>query len=376
MDKEKGVVGTKIFFPEEDIDSLCNEFREILESGYLTLGKYGEEFEKEFANYTGTKYGVSVSSGTSAIEIVLRSIGVKGCSVVIPTNTFAATGFAVIHAGGKIVFADIGNDLCMSAESLSEQIKENTKVVVLVHVAGIISPDINKIREICEEKGIILIEDAAHAHGSCINGKKSGSLGKAGCFSFYPTKVMTSGEGGMITTNDEQLYKKAIVFRDQGKRSYSENIHVELGANHRMSELHAAIGIKQFKRMEKFVENRKMVAKIYDNGLKGVSGVELIDIPQNVESNYYKYVVLLKGGIDRSEVKKRLKEEFGVGCTGEVYELPLHLQPVFKEITGNKEGDFPVAEDLCKRQICLPMTAVMTKEDAIYVVESLKKVLL
>ena len=256
-----------------------------------------------------------------------------------------------------------------------ENIKEDTKGIIVVHIGGIVAPQIKEIQEICEDHNLFLIEDAAHAHGSTLDGKMAGSFGDAAAFSFYPTKVMTSGEGGMITTDNEKIYKRALVFRDQGKAGFYGNVHTEMGYNWRMSEVHAAIGLSQFARLEEFIEDRRRIAKIYDKELKGIDRLTPIMIPSNVESNYYKYVALLEEGIDRSDVKKELKEEYNVSLSGEVYELPCHLQPIFKELYGFKDGDFSIAEDICKRQICLPVFATMTDEQAKYVVKSLKEVL-
>ena len=369
------IPAAKIYFPEEDRKELLKQIDGILESGQLTLGKYTREFEERFAEYSGTKYAIAVNSGTSALEIPLRALDVKGHSVIVPTNTFFATPASVIHAGGEVIFADVTENLCIDPESVKENIREDTKGVIVVHIGGIVAPQIKAIQEICEDKGLFLIEDAAHAHGSTLDGKKAGSFGDAAAFSFYPTKVMTSGEGGMITTDDKRIYERTLVFRDQGKAGFYGNVHTEMGYNWRMSEIHAAIGLSQFARLEEFVRDRRSVAKIYDEELKTINGVTPIQIPSEVESNYYKYVTMLDEGIDRAEVKKELKEKYGVGLSGEVYELPSHLQPIFKDVQGFKEGDFPVAEDVCKRQICLPVFATMTEEQAKYVVDSLTEVL-
>ena len=220
----------------------------------------------------------------------------------------------------------------------------------------------------------MLIEDAAHAHGSTLRGKKAGSFGIASAFSFYPTKVITSGEGGMILTDNEDLMKKALVLRDQGKAGFLGNVHTEIGYNWRLSEIHAAIGLSQFNRLEEFITNRRAIAKIFDEGLKDIGGMRALSIPEAVRSNYYKYIAFLEEDIVRSDFKKKLKEKHNVSLSGEVYELPLHLQPIFKKMYGHKEGDFKQAEDLCKRHICLPVFPTMTKEDGKYVLDSIKEV--
>ena len=367
------IPAARIYFPEGDRKEILKQIDGILESGQLTLGKYGKEFEQKFAEYVGTKYAMAVNSGTSALEIILRALDIEGFSVIVPTNTFFATPASVVHAGGKVIFADITDNLCLDPKSLQQNIQKDTKAVFIVHIGGLIPPEIVEIQQICQERGLFLIEDAAHAQGSTLNGKKAGSLGIAAAFSFYPTKVITSGEGGMITTDDDNIYQRALVFRDQGKAGFLGNIHTEMGYNWRMSEVHAAIGLSQFARLGEFIADRRKAAQFYNEELAKVDNLSLVKIPPEAKSNYYKYVAILKDGIDRVTLKKKLKEEYGVSLSGEVYELPCHLQPIFK--TGFKGGELPVAEDLCKRQICLPVFAGMTEEQARYVVQSLKEVL-
>jgi len=372
---EMQIPAAKIYFPEEDRKLLAKQIDGILDSGQLTLGRYGKEFEQKFADYLGVEYAVAVNSGTSALEIPLRALGVEGHSMIVPSNTFFATPAAVVHAGGRVIFADITGNLCLDPGSVKRKIQKDTKGIIIVHIGGVIPPQIWEIQKICEEYNLFLVEDAAHAHGSTLDGKKAGGFGIAAAFSFYPTKVMTSGEGGMLVTNNEELYKKALVFRDQGKAGFYSNVHTEMGYNWRMSEIHAAIGLSQFARLEEFVAARRKIAQIYDSALENVNGVNPIKLPPEVRPNYYKYVALLENGIDRVSLKKALKEKYGVSLSGEVYELPCHLQPIFKDLYGFKGGESPVAEDFCRRQICLPVFATMTEEQAKYVVDSLKEVL-
>lgn len=369
------VPAAKIYFPEEDRRELLSRIDGILESGQLTLGKYTKEFEEKFAQFVGTKYAVAVNSGTSALEIILRTLNIEGSSVIVPTNTFFATPASVIHARGKVIFSDIADNLCLEPQSLRESIQKDTKAVIVVHIGGTVPPQITEIQQICEEHSLFLIEDAAHAQGSTLNTKKAGSFGIAAAFSFYPTKVMTSGEGGMITTDDEKIYERALVFRDQGKAGFLGNIHTEIGYNWRMSEIHAAIGLSQFSRLGEFIADRRRIARIYDEELTKIDWVTPLKIPPEVRSNYYKYVAFLKDGTDRASLKKDIKERYGVGLSGEVYELPCHLQPIFKNLYGFKGGEFPVAEDLCKRQICLPVFTRMIGEEARYVTRSLREVI-
>lgn len=370
----------RIPFTDEGIAFVQREIGEVLKSGQLAMGKYVAEFERRFAEFVGTKYAIGVNSGTSALEICLRAIDVRDSTVIVPTNTFMATATSVIHAGGKLIFSDVSKEnLCMDAEDVKEKIQKNTKAVILVHIGGIISSQLKAIQEICEDHKLFLIEDAAHAHGSTINGKKAGSIGIAGAFSFYPTKVITCGEGGMITTDDKEIYNKALTLRDHGKPDHRFNKHTEFGYNWRLSEIHAVIGLEQMNKIDWILSERRRVARIYDEKLRDVGGIELIKIPPNMVSSYYKYIVYLKEGVNRNYVKDKMKNEYEVELTGEVYADSCHSQPVFKKYPDamlNKESDkFSGADYVCNRHVCLPLYPGLTEEEVSYVAESLKSVI-
>ncbi|HYY42362.1 MAG TPA: DegT/DnrJ/EryC1/StrS family aminotransferase, partial [Pyrinomonadaceae bacterium] len=335
----------------------------------LTLGRHVRAFEEEFAAATGSRHAVAVNSGTSSIEIPLRVFGVEGRDVLVPTNTFFATPAAVVHAGGRPRFVDADpSTFSMSLGALKRRLTLETAGVIVVHIAGIVTPEMYAIRDFCKARGLFLFEDAAHAQGCGFGGRAAGTFGDAASFSFYPTKVMTSAEGGMIVTDDERLRDEAVIYRDQGKADFYTNAHTRMGYNWRMSEPHAIIGRSQLARLEEFIAARRRVARVYDEGLRGVEGITPLLLPDGCRSNYYKYVALLGPGIDRGALKQVLREEYAVGLSGEVYEQPCHRQPVFASYAA---GDFPAAEDICARHVCLPVYATMTDEEARYVVSSL-----
>lgn len=368
----------RIPFTDEEIVSIQNAVYEVLKSGQIAMSKHVAEFEKRFAEFTGTKYAIGVNSGTSALEIPLRAIDISKSSVIVPTNTFMATATAVVHAGGKIVFTDTcKEDLGMDPKDLKRKIRKDTKVVMLVHVGGIISKHYSEIREICTDSNIILMEDSAHAHGATIDGKKAGSLGLASGFSFYPTKVMTCGEGGMITTDNKEIYEHAEMLRDHGKPDHRFNQHTEFGYNWRLSEIHAIVGLEQMKKIDWILNERRRIAKLYDELLQDVKEIELVKIPKNVKSSFYKYIVYLKDGISRDLVKNEMKNRYDVELTGEVYADPCHSQPVFKKypetILNKKSDKFPGADYVCNRHICLPLYPGLTDDEVNYVAASLKK---
>lgn len=372
----KHIPPMKLFFPREDVYRIKSDVEKILKSGMLTLGEYTRRFESEYAKLCGVKHAVAVNSGTSALEISLRTSGLENeDEVLVPTNTFSATASAVFFAGGKPVLTDVNsNTLCIDAQNIQKYMTTKTKGVMVVHIGGLICPDIKAIREICEDRHLFLIEDAAHAQGSSINGQSAGSLGDVGCFSFYPTKVITTGEGGMITTNNDKVAEKARILRDQGKEGFHGNAIVELGYNWRLPEISAALGIAQLKRLPEIIERRNKVAQHYDKKLNPLNEIKPLKTLSNMVHNYYKYVALLGASINREKLKQRLREK-GVRCGGEVYWPPLHLQPIFRRLLGTREGDFPVSENVCKRMLCLPIYAQMSIEDVEYVTEKLEETL-
>jgi len=366
------IPSVKLSFPPEDVSRITGYVTQILQSGMLTMGEFTRSFEKNFSEAVAVEHAIAVNSGTAALEIALRCIGVKtGDEVVVPTNTFTATAAAVLFAGGKLVLVDVNPDtMCVDVSNFKKALTDRTRGIMVVHVGGLICPEIDKIAEICRERDLFLIEDAAHAHGSLHNGRAAGSFGDVGCYSFYPTKVMTTGEGGMVVTNDEVLADRARVLRDQGKESFHSNTIVELGYNWRINEISAAIGLVQLERLQQTVRDRNVVAKIYDQGLMRTSSISSLKIPQGDLCNYYKYIAFLERGINRDRFKQRLQER-GVSVTGEVYWPPLHLQPIYQKLLANKPGEFPISEDFCSRMICLPIYPQLSHDEAQYVVESI-----
>ena len=221
--KKEGVIMREIissfpYFPESSLQTILHDIEASLRSGRLTDGPHAQDFEKKFAEYNNVKYAVAVNSGTAALEVALRYFNVKDKEVIVPTNTFVSTPNSVIFAGGTPVFADMRADtLCIDPEDVKRKLTVKTAGVIVVHIAGLVCPQIGELKQLCEDRGLFLIEDAAHAHGATINSQKAGTLGDAGCFSFYPTKVMTSCEGGMITTNNFALAEKARCMRTCGQ---------------------------------------------------------------------------------------------------------------------------------------------------------------
>lgn len=364
----------RVVFSPEDIQSICELISGALRSGSLTLGTIGKQLEQGFAELCETRHAVAVSSGTSALEIALRALDVAGGEVIVPANTFYATAGAVMHAGAKLRLADIEREtFALDPADLERRLTPQTRAVVLVHIGGVVSPHTPAIVELCARRGIPVIEDAAHAAGASLNGKPAGSFGVAGAFSLYPTKIITSGEGGVLVTSDERIDREARIYRDQGKAGFTQNFHTRLGHNWRMSEPHAAIGFTHLQHLRRFVEERNRIAQRYDEGLARLPSVTPVPVPRECRSNYYKYLALLPQGVDRANLKQRLRSEYGVGLSGEVYEAPLHMQPVFDGVA--ERGSLPVAEELCARHVCLPVYQGMSEADTERVVTALHNAL-
>lgn len=362
----------RVVFPPDARRQVLEWIDEALVTGALTLGPRTVELEEAFAARHGVPYAVAVSSGTAALEIVLRILGVDGREVLVPANTFFATAVAVLHAGGRPRLADVDpSTLALSADTVEAALTDETAGVVMVHIGGLVSPEVRAIRRLCDERGLFLVEDAAHAHGASVDGDAAGSFGVAGAFSFYPTKVLTAGEGGMIVTSDPALAAEARIYRDQGKDGFLGGDHVRMGAAWRMSELHASVALAHLRHLDDFIAVRRSVAAHYDEALPGVAGVTAVRPPAGCASNYYKYPVLLEPGIDRALVKARMRER-GVGLSGEVYASPLHRQPVFADLP---HGDLTFAEDVCRRHICLPVHSDMIEKEATYVLARLEETL-
>ncbi len=365
------VPAARIQFLPEDRIWIAERIQEVLASGQLTLGKFGAEFEKKFAQLCGVRHGIAVNSGTSSLEIILRAMGVAGKDILVPTNTFFATAAAVVHSGANPVFIDMDPEsFAVDPETVEKSLTAKTIGLIIVHIGGIISRKTQELADLAAKKGLWMVEDAAHAHGSSHQGISAGAFGIGSSFSFYPTKVMTSGEGGMIVTNNDKIAEEARIYRDQGKASFTQNAHVRMGYNWRMSEPHAIIGLKHLERLPAMIQDRQHIAAIYDEALKEFSNLYPLRVPAGGSCNYYKYIVVLRQKPDRKQLKTLLRERYGVSLTGEVYEDPLHKQPVFEKYAPRP---LPISEDLCARHVCLPVFSGMTDAEAEQVIRALKE---
>ena len=363
----------RILFPPEDRAEILARIDDALSTGQLTLGPIGAELEAAFAQRHGTKHAVAVSSGTAALEIILRTLGVEGREVVVPANTFFATAAAAVHAGATLRFVECDpQTMAIDPTDLASCIGPDTAAVVVVHIGGLITPAIDEIAALCSAAGVHLVEDAAHAHGSAFAGRAAGNFGVGGELLLLPHEGHRGRRGrDDRRPNDDDIAEEARVYRDQGKGSFHANFHTRMGANWRMSEPHAAIVLSQLGRLDEFIARRQELAARYDAALASLDLGTLV-IPAAASSNYYKYVAFLPEGIDRTLFKQHLRAEFDIGLSGEVYDTPLHHQPIFSQLD---DRALPGSEWLCARHVCLPLYPALSEADADYVVESLETAL-
>ena len=338
-------LGKPIFDKEMEeaaLDALRNE--------RFVLGESVHKFEEEFAKYCGTDFAVSTSSGTDALKIAMLAAGIHpGDAVVTSPASFIASANAIIHAQGTPHFSDINPETNnIDPSKMEKAITATTKAVIPVHLYGY-PADMNSINDLGDKRGLIVIEDACQAHGASYSGKKTGSLGFIGCFSFYSSKNMTvGGDGGMITISDEKIAAAAMKLRDCGRKS--QYVHDIIGFTSRLNSVNAAIGRVQLKRLDAWNKHRREAAKIYDRYLEGVGDLVFRQAFTTVEPVYHLYVVRTK---HRDELKTWLESQ-GIGC-GVHYALPIHLQPIYRQMFGYAEGAYPNAEELSKTCLSLPI---------------------
>ncbi|ELY48910.1 DegT/DnrJ/EryC1/StrS family aminotransferase [Natronolimnohabitans innermongolicus] len=337
----------------------------------LTMGDHCDAFEREFAAYVGREHGIVTNSCTSALETVFRTLDVRGEDVIVPVQTFAANATSVLSTGGELRFADIEpHDHNVSVESVRERISDDTAAVVVVHFAGNVCNRTAELRDLCEEHDAVLIEDCSHAHGARIDGKPAGSIGHVACFSFYATKVMTAGEGGMILTDDREFAREAAAIRNRGLDPATDDSRFEfVGSNYRLSEMAAVLGRSQLPHVDEFVAHRNDLADVYDDVLSDLADrerVRPVSPPANVRSSYWRYPLALENGRNRPRIRDRLRED-GIPIDW-AYDPPLHRQP-FVTDRYDTDGVAPNAESAMGRHICLPIHRDLSVEDAKYIGE-------
>ena len=350
---------------EEEISAV----NEVLRSGVIAEGQRVKDFEAAFAGYAGTSYAVAVNSGTAALHVALLAHGIGAGDEVITTPfSFVATSNSVLFTGAKPVFADIREDTFnIDPESIVEKITTKTKAIIPVHLYGQ-AADMKAITEIAEDKNLIIIEDACQAHGATFEGKKVGSFG-SGTFSFYPTKNMTTSEGGIITTNDKNVAEKSRMIRSHGSKQ--RYLHEMLGFNLRLTDIAAAIGLVQLRKIDDFNNSRIKNAQQLTRQLRNIKGISLPFVDRRCGHVFHQYTVRIKGNISRDEVVSLLNMK-NIG-TGIYYPLPIHQQPFYREL--GYSDSMPVSERASKEVVSLPVHPSLNEGDLDTISETLSEIM-
>ncbi|RXE56661.1 aminotransferase DegT [Methanoculleus taiwanensis] len=356
----------KPYLGEEEIAAVA----EVMRSGMIASGPKVTEFERRFAEYSDVRHAVATSNGTTALHAGFLAAGIgAGDSVVVPSFSFIATATSVSMTGAAPVFADVDErTFTLDPDAVLEALRPDTKAVVGVHLYG--QPfDVRPLREICDDHGLLLIEDAAQAHGADYRGKRVGGFADFGCFSFYPTKNMTTGEGGMVTTDDPALAERVRLYINHGQsRKY---LHTAIGYNFRLTDMGAAVGLVQLSRLEGFNERRIHNAAALDRCVRE-SGLLPPHRMDGVRHVYHQYVVTVPASfpLSRDDLMQRLHEE-GIGSAVH-YPIPIHAQPVYREVA---EGcHCPVSERLAASVLSLPVHPLVTDDDLARIAASLKSI--
>lgn len=354
---------------------------EVLRSEWLTTGPKISEFEDKFSNFIRSKYAVAVSSGTAALHAAMFAIDIdSGDEVIVPTMTFAATANCIVFQGGTPVFADVlPGTLLINPIEVERKITQKTKAIIAVDYAGH-PADYDELRSIANKHGLYIIADACHSIGGHYKGEPVGSIADLNTFSFHPVKNITTGEGGMITTDDENLAKKMKIFRNHGitsdhrERSEKGSWYYEmqdLGYNYRITDFQCALGLTQLKKLPRWIQRRQEIANTYTEAFSCLEAIETPIVSKGIKHAWHLYVIILrldKLKINRGELFSKLREN-NIGVN--VHYIPVHLHPYYQNNYGCQHGQFPVSENAYDRILSLPIYPKMTDKEVRTVINTI-----
>ncbi len=352
-------------FPEALRKTIATDIEAILASGRLMMGPWAKKFEECFAALCGRAHAVSVNSCTTALHITLAFAGVKDKDVLVPAGSFITDVSAVEFAGGRPILVDMNRDtLALDVEDLKRKVTPNTRAIVWVHLTGIIAQDYQAILDFAATHELFVIEDAAHAHGASVDGRAAGSFGDASTFSFYPTKVLSSGTGGMLTTDNADLARYAREVRVFGKQEGTGEI-VHYGNDWFLDEIRACIGYHHTSQLNIQIAYRRALAARYCERLANQPGIRMLDVPPSSAPAWYQFPIFLDPGIDRSALMEALKATHGIEAKG-IYK-PTHQEQIFRCFD---DGSLKTTEDVLHRSLCLPMHPAVSDADADRIAEA------
>jgi len=346
---------------------------EVLKSGILALGPNLKKFEEDFSNYLGVKYACAVSSGTAGLHVAVKSLGLKKDDEVITSPfSFIASSNCLLYENVKPVFVDIDEETFnMDPEKIEKAITKKTKTILVVHIFGQ-SAQMDPIIRLAEKYKLKIIEDSCESVGSNYKKSKTGTLGDVSVFAFYPNKQMTTGEGGIITTNRKDIYELSLSLRNQGRNLNSDWLtHDRLGYNYRMDEMSASLGVTQLKKLDWMIEEKAKIAFLYN---KYLSNIKSIILPKTTKGNthsWFVYVIRITNGKRNQTMNALLKR----GIQTKAYLPVIHLQPFMKKEFGYRKGDFPISEKVSSETLALPLYIGLKDEDIKIVCDKIKKLI-
>ncbi len=360
-----------------------NAVLKVLRRRWLTMGERVEEFENKFAEFLKTRYAVALSSGTAALHLALKSLGIKeGDEVLVPVITFVASANAVLYCGAKPVFVDSTSleDFNISITDLEKKTSSKTRGIVVVHYGGFLA-DMEKINRLAKKYDLFVIEDSAHSIGTKYGSKMAGTFGDAGCYSFFSNKNLATGEGGMIVTNNQKLARKIRLLRTHGmtrptwerfgSNSFGYDI-IELGYNYRMTEISAVLGMEQLKKLGSNNLKRRHLSKMYIQNINGIKGIFIPFQNYPRGSSHHLFPVLLDKNIERDEFMRKLKQK---GIQTSIHYQPLHKFSYYRKNFPQKSGTLSISEEIGKREVSLPLHPRMSEDDVVFICQQIKKIL-
>ena len=365
-----------IYWDESDVEKVTNVIRR---GTYWATGPEIREFEEKLENYFRMNHIVVFNSGTSALHSVLLASGITSGEVIVPSMSFISTANCVILAGAKPIFADIeGETIGLDLESVKEKISDKTKAIIPMHYGGKICKNIRALRELADDHDLMLIEDNAESFGAKTKDKLAGTIGHANMLSFCQNKIITTGEGGAICTNDADIYKKLLLVRSHGrvesKIDYFSNIHemeyIDIGYNYRIPTMCAALGISQLEKVDKIITLRRKIGKFYDVNLQDIPQIEVIEELDDQKTVYQLYNIMVKNPEKRADLQEFLLKD---GIMTKVYFYPIHLKKFYREKYGYHEGMLPNTEEFSKKLLALPFSLRFTEEDQAYIISKIKE---
>ncbi len=345
--------------------------KDVLRSGWLMQGKRVSEFESKIADYLKVKYAVAVTSGTAALHLSMLALGIsKDDEVIVPSFSFVASANCILYVGAKPVFADVDEDTFnIDPKDVEKKITPKTKAIIAVHQIGL-PAEIDQLKKLCKKYNLFFVEDAACALGASYEGKMVGGFGDLACFSFHPRKSITTGEGGVITTNSKNLYEKLISLRNHGvvKKDGEEEYQL-LGFNYRMTDLQAAVGLSQFNKLKKIQKKTAEIAKVYNSALSKLPSVQTPFVPKNMKHVYQSYMIkVVDPKVSRDDLVKQLQKK---GITAKKGIMLIHIQPLYRKLFGTIS--LPITEKLGKTTLILPLFFLLKKQEQKYIIKHLKE---